>query len=386
MKTLKSILYFISKNLTRFFMLLISFIWILSCSSGSEEEPKTVPTNLTVTITIAGATASNLGGDGSGDVLIVARADNAVRYAFRIGNGQLEQSNSGTLNYTVDQEGTNTYSLEVFAYSDSGESISKSDSFQVFKEEVVPYSTLVFADEFEYDGSPDPAKWHHQIIPIINGTDWANGELQHYTDRIENSYVSTGTLKIKAIKENYTYNNSAKEYTSARLNSKFAFTYGRVEVRAKLPAEAGTWPAIWTLGANIDEIGNYFDNQYGSVGWPACGEIDIMEQRGDDKNTTIGFFHWGHTSTGEYFNAGGDIPIANASSEYHIFTLEWDSSSMKIMVDEIPVYELSNTSDKPFDNEHYLLLNIAMGGNLGGNIPGDFTESIMEIDYVRVYQ
>ena len=345
-----------------------------------------VPTNLSVTITLTGATASNPAGDGSGEVLIVARADNAVRYAFRIGNGQLQQNNTGTLNYTVEQEGTNTYPLEVFAYSDSGQSISTSDSFEVFKEEVVAFSQLVFADEFDYDGSPDTDKWHHQIIPIINGTDWANGELQHYTDRIENSYVSDGTLKIKAIKENYTYNTSTKSYTSARLNSKFAFKYGRVEVRAKLPAEAGTWPAIWTLGANIDEVGNYFGNQYGSVGWPNCGEIDIMEQRGDDKNSSIGFFHWGHTSTGAYNNAGGDIPIANASSEYHIFVLEWDTSSMKIMVDEDLVYELSNTADKPFDNEHYLLLNIAMGGNLGGNVPGDFTEGIMEIDYVRVYQ
>lgn len=386
MKTLNSTFCFISKNLTPTSLLLISLFLVLSCSSGGDEEPKIVPANLTVTITITGATASNPTGDGSGEVLIVARADNAVRYAFRIGNGDLQQNTAGTLNYTVTQDGTNTYSLEVFAYSDSGESISRSDSFQVFKEEVIPFSTLVFADEFDYDGSPDADKWHHQIIPIINGTDWANGELQHYTDRIENSYVSSGTLKIKAIKEDYTYNNSTKSYTSARLNSKFAFTYGRVEVRAKLPSEAGTWPAIWTLGANIDEIGNFFDNQYGSVGWPACGEIDIMEQRGWDKTTTIGFFHWGDTFTQEYKNAGGDLAVSNTADEYHVYTLEWDETSMNVMVDEVTVYELSNTSDKPFDNEHYLLLNIAMGGNLGGNVEVGFTEDIMEIDYVRVYQ
>ncbi|WP_372945662.1 family 16 glycosylhydrolase [Muriicola sp.] len=368
------------------YLLLIPLAVFLSCSGDSEAEQPDLPTNLSVTITITGATTSNPTGDGSGEVVIVARADNAVRYGFRIGNGELQQNSTGTLTYTAPQEGTNSYSLEVFAYSGSGESISKSESFQVFKEELAPYSTLVFADEFEYDGTPDPDKWHHQVIPIINGTDWANGEVQHYTARIENSYVSSGTLKIKAIKENYTYNNVTKSYTSARLNSKFAFKYGRVEVRAKLPAEAGTWPAIWTLGANIDEVGNYFDNQYGSVGWPACGEIDIMEQRGWDKTTTIGYFHWGDTFTGEYKNEGGDLAVPNTAEEYHVYTVEWDETSMHVMVDEVTVYELSNTADKPFDNEHYILLNIAMGGNLGGNIPGDFTESIMEIDYVRVYQ
>ena len=311
-----------------------------------------------------------------------------MRYAFRIGNGQPLQNSSGLLNYTVTQEGTNTYSLEVLAYSDTGESISKSASFEVYKEGITEeegFTDLVFADEFDYEGSPDPTKWHHQVIPIL-GDSWANGELQHYTARIENSYVSSGTLKIKAIKENYTYSNITKSYTSARLNSKFAFTYGRVEVRAKLPAEAGTWPAIWTLGANINEVGNFFGSQYGSVGWPACGEIDIMEQRGWDKTTTIGYFHWGDTFSGEYKNSGGDLAVSNTADEYHVYALEWDASSMKILVDEVLVYELLNTSDKPFDNAHYLLLNIAMGGNLGGNIPVGFTEDEMEIDYVRVYQ
>ena len=369
------------------FLFVASLVLLPSCSNGGSDTEETIfPSNLSISVTINGASDLNPNGDGSGDVVITARADNTIYYVFRVGNEAAEQSPSGLFNYTVPLEGTNTYTVEVFAYSESGESISRSTTFEVYREEIVPFSQLVFADEFDYDGSPDPDKWHHQIIPIINGTDWANGELQHYTARMENSYVDNGTLKIKAIRENYEYNGATKDFTSARLNSKFAFKYGRVEVRAKLPAEAGTWPAIWTLGANIDEVGNFFDNQYGSVGWPACGEIDIMEQRGDDKNTSIGYFHWGHTSTGAYNSTGGDIPIANASSEYHIFALEWDSSSMKILLDETLVYELANTADKPFDNEHYILLNIAMGGNLGGNVPGTFTESVMEIDYVRVYQ
>ena len=99
-------------------------------------------------------------------------------------------------------------------------------------------------------------------------------------------------MKIVAIKENYTVDNSTKNYTSARLNSKFGFKYGRVDVRAKLPSTRGTWPAIWTLGTNINEVGNYFGDSEGSIGWPKCGEIDIMEQNGWNKNELIGHFHY----------------------------------------------------------------------------------------------
>ena len=118
-------------------------------------------------------------------------------------------------------------------------------------------------------------KWHHQVIPIFEGG-WANNEKQHYTNRIENSYVSNGTLKIVAKNEIYDYKGITKSYTSARLNSKFDFQYGRIDVRAKLPKSAGSWPAIWTMGTNVGEIGNYHGDQEGSVGWPKCGEIDII--------------------------------------------------------------------------------------------------------------
>ena len=248
------------------------------------------------------------------------------------------------------------------------------------------FNTLVWSDEFNYTGSVDSNKWHHQIIPIINGTDWANGEQQHYTNRLTNSYVNNGSLKIKAIRENYTYNNSTKLYTSARLNSKFAFQYGRVDVRAKLPAEAGTWPAIWTLGANINEIGNYFGSTYGSVGWPVCGEIDIMEQNGWDKTNLIGHLHYSNSNTNSYQNEGATTYINDSSGEYHIYSLIWTENTIQILLDDVVFFERENTQEIPYDNLHYLLLNIAMGGNLGGSIPSNFTESIMEIDYVRVYE
>ena len=244
--------------------------------------------------------------------------------------------------------------------------------------------TLIWSDEFDYEGSPDIDKWHHQTIAPNNGG-WWNGELQHYTDRLENSSVNNGTLKIKAKKEQYEFDDSSKSYTSARLNSKFSFRYGRIDVRAKLPKGAGTWPAIWTLGANINEIGNYFGDQFGNVGWPACGEIDIMEQNGWNKNNVIGHLHWADNS-GQYKNQGGTKSIENSYDEFHTYSLVWDSSKISILLDDNTFFSMANTSNNPYDNDHYLLLNIAVGGNLGGDVPSNFSEEIMEIDYVRIYQ
>lgn len=247
------------------------------------------------------------------------------------------------------------------------------------------FAQLVFSDEFDYEGKPDANKWHHQTIPPNNGG-WHNDELQHYTDRSENSSVNDGTLKINAIKENYTTQNSTKSYTSARMNAKFAFTYGKVEVRAKLPTSAGTWPAIWTLGVDVNETGNYYGDQYGKVGWPLCGEIDILEQTGWDKNSTISHFHWGDLNSKEYQNEGGTLAVPESETGFHVFAMEWTAESIKTFVDDQLVYELPNSKDKPYNHDHYLILNLAIGGNLGGEVPENFTEDTFEIDYVRIYQ
>ena len=244
--------------------------------------------------------------------------------------------------------------------------------------------SLVWTDEFSYEGKLDSTKWHHQIIPPNNGS-WHNGEEQHYTDRIENSSVSDGNMKIIAKKETYNVGGSTKNYTSARLNSKFAFKYGRVDIRAKLPSAGGTWPAFWTLGTNINEIGNYFGDSEGNVGWPRCGEIDIMEQS-VNKSETLGHFHWGDVNNGNYGNYGDKTSIENASTSYHIYSLIWNNSSMQILLDNKVFLTMTNTQSVPFDNRHYLLLNIAMGGNLGGTIDPNFTEDEMVVDYVRVFQ
>ena len=248
---------------------------------------------------------------------------------------------------------------------------------------------LVWNDEFNYEGAPSDEKWHLQYIPIIDGG-WANDEKQHYTTRRDNSFVSDGTLKIVAKKELYAYEGVNRAYTSARLNSKFDIRYGRIDVRAKLPVSKGTWPAIWTLGTNIGEVGNYYGTSEGNVGWPECGEIDIMEQNGTNKQLLYGTFHWSD-SGGQQDSFGlikdiSSLNVSNLSTEFHLYSLIWNSESLKIYVDNFLVSSIENTASVPFDNPHYLLLNVAMGGTLGGAVPGTFEEDKMEIDYVRFYQ
>ena len=274
----------------------------------------------------------------------------------------------------------------------SGSSWSGDDSRQLKEslsstEEQLAASTyqLVWGDEFDYEGAPSADKWHFQIEPITD-SGWANNELQHYTNRLDNALVSDGTLKIVAKREDYTYGGMSKEFTSARLNAKFDFTYGKVEVRAKLPAAAGTWPAIWTLGSNINENGNYFGDSRGSVGWPHCGEIDIMEQYGGNKSETLGTFHWHDTGTNAYATYGLKKSITGLTEKFHNYVLVWDADRMDIYVDNTLVVRMNNTENVPFDNPHYLLLNVGMGGSLGGPVPASFEQDQMEIDYVRIYQ
>ena len=246
-------------------------------------------------------------------------------------------------------------------------------------------NNLVWSDEFDGNGAINYLNWFQQTqFPM--GTSWFGNEQQHYTNRVDNSYVSNGTLKIVAKREAYTNQGITKQFTSARLNSKFAFKYGRVEVRAKLAEGNGTLPAIWMLGKNINELGAYWQlNGYGSVTWPACGEIDIMEYWGS--NVISSAVH--HPING---NLSVDEYVANyqykegVTSDFHIYALEWSNERITLSVDGINhlTYEplIKNQFTWPFDAEQYILLNIA----IQSNAPANFIQSTMEIDYVRVYQ
>ena len=226
------------------------------------------------------------------------------------------------------------------------------------------YNTLIWSDEFDSNGAPDNAKWTYDL----GAGGWGNEELQTYTNNAENVIIEDGFLKITA-KDNGT------GYTSARLKSEnlFEFTYGRVEVRAKLPASIGTWPAIWMLGED-----------YQTNTWPGCGEIDIMEQTGQDKNRVIGTVHHPAVSPGAGDSA--ETFLNTSTSQFHNYTVEWRSGTILILVDDTVYHTINNTPDLPFDSDFFLILNVAMGGTLGGDVDPAFTEDSMEIDYVRVYQ
>ncbi len=340
-------------------LFLISVVALISSCGKSDTQGNnnTPPSNLTVNASVST--------DNSGNVSFTASATNAVTYDFDYGNGVFATVASGIVTYKYPSSGT--YTVNVIAKSSGGQTVSK--SIQVT---VTVTVSLIWSDEFDTPGSPDPAKWSYDIGDGCPGNcGWGNNELQYYTNRPDNAIVSGGTLKIIAKAENF----SGKAYTSARLLSKnkFSFKYGKVDVRAKLPAGVGTWPAIWTLGNNIN-----------TVGWPSCGEMDIMEHKGSELNKIYGTLHYPGRSGG---NADGNSKIiSNATTAFHIYTLEWTSSLIKISVDGDLIHSVVNSTTTPFNQNFFFILNIAMGGNFGGPVDPAFTNASMEIDYVRVYQ
>jgi hypothetical protein len=234
------------------------------------------------------------------------------------------------------------------------------------------YNDIVWEDDFNTDGAPDPSKWAYDLgtTDIFGNVGWGNQEAQSYTNNSENVIVENGSLKITAKKD-------GSDYTSGRIKTQglYKFTYGRVEVRAKLPSAQGTWPAIWMLGSN-----------HPTAGWPFSGEIDIMEQRGADKSYVEGTCHWYNTAGSNDASYGEKTSIDTPSSEFHLYTLEWTDTAIRIYLDDVEYYTLTNNADLPFNADFYLILNLAMGGTNGGDIDPAFTEDTMEIDYIKVYQ
>jgi beta-glucanase (GH16 family) len=335
------------------FSILLDLVFF-SCKKGDDKGNDVPPTDLVVN-----AVVSN---DSSGNVSFTATAKNAVSFGYDFGNGNSLSVLSGATNYKYAASGT--YTVKVTAASSSGQTITT--SIQVT---VTVVLKLVWSDEFDLDGPPDPSKWEYDL----GAGGWGNAELENYTNRTDNSIVSNGTLKIIAKAESY--NGSA--YTSARLltKDKFSFKYGKIEARAKLPEGVGTWAAIWMLGDNIS-----------TVGWPACGEIDIMEHLGRQLNKIYGTLHHPGHSGGN--GDGSTVTIANATAttEFHKYSVEWSDTFIRILVDDVVFYNFINAGNLPFNQNFFIILNVAMGGNFGGAVDPAFTSGVMEIDYVRVYQ
>jgi beta-glucanase (GH16 family) len=294
-----------------------------------------------------------------------------------------------TLSFDFDSptEGTSynfntTYDM-VSVFPHYGQSVSSKTTFYIDElklktEDRLAGWNLVWFDEFDNAGLPDSTKWGYDTEFNRNG--WFNGEQQYYANaRTQNTLVSDGTLKIIARKETPppVGDSGGQQYTSARLitRDKRTWTYGFFEIRAKTPCGLGTWPAIWLLGIPESQ-------------WPKYGEIDIMEQKGfgaADKKEVSGYLH----------HPGGDpgnlTTLTDACTAFHDYQLTWTPDKIAIAVDNRQYFEYQNPKDGSFGNwpysgPQYLILNVAMGGVLGGAIPANFVSDQMEVDYVRIYQ
>jgi beta-glucanase (GH16 family) len=238
---------------------------------------------------------------------------------------------------------------------------------------------LAWQDEFEGAAGqlPDAAKWGYDI-----GTGWGNEQLEFDTQRPENvSLDGNGNLAITAREELYSVGGITYDYTSARIVTRdlFEATYGRYEARIKLPVGRGIWPAFWMLGANIE-----------TVGWPACGEIDIMEYLGHDPNSIYGTLHGPGYSGAQGIGERFDLTEGRFDTAFHVFSVEWRDDSIKWFVDGVN-YHTVKRGDQPgswvFDKPFYLILNVAVGGRWPGS-PDDSTvfPQTMLVDWVRVYR
>ncbi|GEA31277.1 family 16 glycosylhydrolase [Clostridium diolis] len=230
---------------------------------------------------------------------------------------------------------------------------------------------LAWSDEFN-GTSINTSNWKYES----GGDGWGNNELEYYTNRSENARIENGNLVIEARKENY----SGMNYTSARLKSQGLknWTYGKVEARMKLPAGQGVWPAFWMLGENISQ-----------VSWPKCGEIDIMEHI-NNESAIHGTIHWDSTGNNTHAQYGAASPNIDVT-QYHVYSIEWDASSIKWFVDGTQYLEANIANNingtEEFHKPFFILFNLAIGGNWPGNPDGSTPfPAKMYVDYVRVYQ
>lgn len=362
------------KQLTTLTYLLISSLLILliSCNKNDEDN-NDVPSNLIVDVIVSETDMYK--------VLITAQAANATEYRLFIDDeaDPVSTNTTGAFEHTFTVKGQ--HRIAVRAYGTSGKYI-KYESQVVIGGGEVPigegYSTpmtyegmqLVWNDEFN-GSAVDESFWSFET----GAGGWGNNERQFY--RKENARVEGGTLIIEAKKELWQGN----DYTSARMvtRNKKSFQYGRIDIRALLPEGQGIWPALWMLG-----------NNFGSAGWPACGETDIMEMIGGSgrENTVHGTLHWDFNG---HKQAGGSYTLQSGtfSDKYHVFTLIWNNTSMKWYVDDVQFKVIDITPDhmSEFHQPSFFIFNVAVGGNWPG-YPNETTifPQQMKVDYIRVFQ
>jgi len=346
---------------------LIAFSLLFACSKNNDVVPPATPTDLKIGVEIVGATDATPNGDGSGKVNLTLSGKNVTNYAVTLPteNKTLPlNASSGTVNciFTSAPETTTNYPINISAYCNT---VKKDTTINVTVYCGTAGQTLAWSDEF--DGSSlNTGIWNYETG---NNNGWGNNELEYYTNDVANVSVKDGCLQINAL-NSPNYNNSGFNYTSARITTqgKYSFTYGKVEIRAKVPGDKGTWPALWMLGSNI-----------GSIGWPKCGEIDIMEM-----GTVTGLdnilcsLHW-----------GGDVSnsrkVEGSTADFHLYSLDWRADHIAFYIDNVLLYSQPNNSGLPFNSNFFFICNVAVGGNMGGNTINLGSSSTMYVDYIRVY-
>ena len=297
--------------------------------------------------------------------------------AFYDGNSLLGNDASSPFSFTVNGASLGAYALKAVARDNSGNSVTSSVvNVTVTNTPTLPGWQLVWADEFTQPNgtSPDSGKWNYDIGTGSGG--WGNNELQYYTARTNNVRIENDQLVIEAKSENY----MGSSYTSARLltQGKWSWTYGRMEARIKVPRTQGIWPAFWMLGTNIP-----------SVGWPQCGEIDIMEHIGREPKIVYGTVH------GPGYSGGGGVSgsytfVPDLADDFHVFAVEWQTNVIRWYVDGINYFTVTPANiggnTWVFNQPQFFLLNVAVGGNWPGYPDGTtiFPQKML-VDYVRVY-
>jgi hypothetical protein len=349
-----------------------------ACKGITESREKEVA-NLSVQIT---EVDSN-----KGSYLIQAQADHAIRFELIWINGERENISNEEGSFSLMNLNPGNYTFDIKAFGKNERFLRVTRTLQVGTPPPIPLDkgyqsaqeyegyTLLWADEFE-GNQLNPQYWVHELgngCPNLCG--WGNNELQFY--RAENTSVGEGVLTITAKEENW----QGFKYTSSRIKTQnlLSFRYGRIDARALLPKGQGIWPAIWMLGSNI-----------GNVGWPTCGEIDIMELIGGSnrENTVHGTVHWnsnGHASAGGFFTKAQDT----FADEYHVFSIVWDENRIIWLVNDQQYYQINIAPPHmhAFREEFFFLINLAVGGNWPGN-PNASTsfDQTLKVDYIRVFQ
>lgn len=272
------------------------------------------------------------------------------------------------------------YKSTVLVLAMAGLLVGTSSCNQDETQKVVTKFDLVFEDNFDVDGAPNPEFWTYDIGRGSGNDGWGNNELQFYTDRPQNVIVQNGYLIITARQESF----GGAGYTSARIKTQNLYDkkYGRFEARMKLPQGRGMWPAFWMLGNNFEQ-----------VGWPQCGEIDIMEYVGHKPTEVFGTIHGPGFAGGNSIGKKYALTNGRFDTDFHVFGIEWTENYINWYVDNVLYSQIDRKKvadadgEWVFDNPFFMILNLAVGGNLPGNPDANTTfPQRMIVDYVRVYQ